>query len=116
MSKQSIYNILAAKAEPVKVDLALINDFGMLKSKIIMEKDEIFSDIEQIRSLIKILLPKIKINSSDSSELSDMAHRLRVSSKEIGVNFDTLPIMKDFRRAYENQKEMFDFREKASSL
>ena len=45
MSKQSIYNILAAKAEPLKVELALIDDFTKEYNQLLDEMTNIGKEI-----------------------------------------------------------------------
>jgi hypothetical protein len=117
MSKQTVYNILAsAKKEPVKVELALVDDYKLLKSKIISDKDEIISEIQQVKSLVSKIIPKINQNLRESAELSDLDGQLSVSSRELGVNWDSSPIRKDYRRAFENQKDIMDFASKFRSL
>ena len=56
MSKQSIYNMLASKAEPVKVELALIDDLDKLSNNVKQIASDHRNDIVKLKDAIQKLL------------------------------------------------------------
>jgi hypothetical protein len=83
MSKQSIYNILAAKAEPVKVELAGINDVvNELKNWNLSPALSLVG--EAVKQLDKASIAARKLQSESEQRLKDLQTFIQ-KAKEIGI-------------------------------
>ena len=83
MSKQTIYNILAAKSEPVKVELAGINDVvNELKNWNLSPALSLVGDA--VKQLDKASIAARKIQSDSEQRLKDLQTLIQ-KAKEIGI-------------------------------
>lgn len=104
MSKQTIYNILAAKAEPVKVELALVDE---LKTRIAESKKAIDSIKQSEKALLDLFDTATKLaNNLQSDYGSSMSlnnvidrsiERIQVAAKELGVDFNSINEVKQLQ-------------------
>lgn len=104
MSKQTIYNILAAKAEPVKVELALVDE---LKTRIIESKDR----IDSLKRSEKVLLDLFDTAAKFANDLQNeygfsmslnnvierSIERAQIAAKELGVDFNSIKEVKQLQ-------------------
>lgn len=104
MSKQTIYNILAAKAEPIKVELALVDE---LKTRIAESKKAIDSIKQSEKALLDLFDTATKLaNNLQSDYGSSMSlnnvidrsiERIQVAAKELGVDFNSINEVKQLQ-------------------
>lgn len=89
MSKQSIYNILAAKAEPVKVEFSIlddyINEYKQIAARAIPAKRQITQAVDELRFVVNEL-NKISQKLSDVKKQADELGASDASSKAASVS------------------------------
>ena len=104
MSKQSIYNMLASKAEPVKVELALVDE---LKTRLAESKKAIASVKQSEKALLDLFDTAAKFASDLQSEygvsmslnnvIDRSIERTQIAAKELGVDFNSINEVKQLQ-------------------
>ena len=88
MSKQSIYNILAAKAEPVKVEFALVDDFTKEYNQLL---DEMTNISKEIVDKVAMTQYQVKLYQQSAKKWDDVykkGAKLESMAKELGTTLD----------------------------
>ena len=89
MSKQTIYNILAAKSEPVKVDLAISEDVNQAAYLL----DGYANDVRLLKKSMREDMRRLEMLTNDGIEvfrsLTGMQNDLKSRLKELGMTADS---------------------------
>ena len=94
MSKQTIYNILAAKSEPVKVELATATELDNLTGNLldtIKQIDQLNGDVKQALSLINKAANLISTVESTQELIQKELNSFRVDAGKLGLMADEIP-------------------------
>jgi hypothetical protein len=81
MSKQTIYNILAAKSEPVKVDLSLVKEADALYDQLVQGAKA------QVSILLKVE-QKLKSLEAVAKKLQQIDGNIQELQKELGTDIE----------------------------
>jgi hypothetical protein len=94
MSKQSIYNMLASKAEPIKIDLALIDDFTKEYNQLL---DEMSNIAKEIVDKVAMTQYQVKLYQQSAKKWDDVykkGAKLESMAKELGTTLDPAALNK----------------------
>jgi hypothetical protein len=99
-----------------KIELALIDDFKKLKSSAILSKDIVMETYKELKAKSLQLDSEIKKYVAETIDLSNVKDNLSAKYKELGMNFESSKEFADFRKAFENQKQILDIATKIKNL
>lgn len=114
-NKTSFHKFMDA-TNPVKIELALLDDFKKLKASAILSQDVVLETYNEIKTKSRQLDAEIKKYVADTIDLSNVKDSLSAKYKELGLNFESSKEFADFRKAFENQKEILSIANKIKSL
>jgi|LauGreDrversion4_2_1035121.scaffolds.fasta_scaffold105201_4 hypothetical protein len=106
MSKQSIYNMLASKAEPVKVELSLVSELitrvQESKEKVKSLRDaevKLLNIFDEATRLAKDLDVEYGGALSLTNVITKSIERTEVAAKELGLDVNSIKEIKDVKAA-----------------
>jgi hypothetical protein len=89
MSKQSIYNMLASKAEPVKVELALVGEMNKIASQAAELQKQAYPMINALNEISFVLDKAIKLISEEKKlyqKGSSLGYEFASKAEDLGMN------------------------------
>jgi hypothetical protein len=101
-TKQTVYNILAAKSEPVKVELALIDNIKQLINFLEGDTNEVIGLKKEIKGINSELQAAQSAGIQKFKSLLSMQGELESKLKELGLQIDVNPLYKNLEAALQN--------------
>ena len=91
MSKQSIYNMLASKAEPVKVELSIKDDFEAAFESAVDAQSEAAGEVSLIRKQIEKVESSLNAARTKYVETNKIGNKFESAAKELGLDISSTP-------------------------
>lgn len=86
MSKQSIYNILAAKAEPVKVELALVDELASLVASSRAVSSEMTDSYVSARRFGQAGIKAGERHLDNLKQIDKLAQEIKSNAEQLGID------------------------------
>ena len=90
-TKQTVYNILAAKAEPVKIELSIKDDFEAAFESAVDAQSEAAGEVSLIRKQIEKVESSLNSARTKYVETNKIGNKFESAAKELGLDISSTP-------------------------
>ena len=90
-TKQTVYNILAAKAQPVKIELSIKDDFEAAFESAVDAQSEAAGEVSLIRKQIEKVESSLNSARTKYVETNKIGNKFESAAKELGLDISSTP-------------------------